>query len=313
MNLPHLHLLLNHVPTIGTIVAVGLLWLALIRKQEGLTRVALEAFCVVTLVTLPAYLSGVGTQPIISEMPGVDAPAILRHHDAAFVASVVMVATGFLAWLALWKSRRHAGVSKAHLVVVLAMSIMTLGLMGRAANIGGEIRHPEMLDPAAEAAETAQVAEGSLTVAIAEFVNDSPVVWPSLEALHFIGLWLLFGVVVVVNIRLLGMLPQASFAALHRLLPWAALGLCVNLVTGMLFVVAQPAQYMQNVAFFWKIGLLLLAGAHLLYLTGFDEPWEVGPGARVPFRPKALAVTGIVAWFGVMYFGRMLPFIGNAF
>ena len=313
MNLPHLHLLLNHVPTIGTIIAVGLLWLALIRKQEGLTRVALEAFCVVTLVTLPAYLSGVGTQPLIAEMPGVATPAILRHHDAALVASLVMVVTGFLAWLALWKSRRHAGVTKAHLVAVLAMAILTLGLMGRAANIGGEIRHPEMLDPAVEAAETAEVAEDSLTVALANFVNDNPWVWPSLEAMHFIGLWLLFGVVVVVNLRLLGMLPQASFAALHRLLPWAVLGLCVNLLSGMLFVVAMPGQYVENIAFFWKIVLLLVAGAHLLYLTGFDEPWEVGPGGRVPLRPKALALVGIVAWVGVMYYGRMLPFIGNAF
>ena len=61
MNAPHLHLILNHVPTIGSAIALGLLLLGLLRRQEALTRVSLEVFYVVALLTLPAYLSGVAT------------------------------------------------------------------------------------------------------------------------------------------------------------------------------------------------------------------------------------------------------------
>jgi hypothetical protein len=57
----------------------------------------------------------------------------------------------------------------------------------------------------------------------------------------------------------------------------------------------------------------MLAGLSLLYTTAFEGPWWVGAGQDAPLRVKAVAATAIVSWVGVMYFGRMLPFIGNAF
>ena len=61
------------------------------------------------------------------------------------------------------------------------------------------------------------------------------------------------------------------------------------------------------------MGLLLLAGLDVLYLTVFDAPWAVGAGDEAPPFEKAMAASALVMWVGVMYFGRMLPFIGNAF
>ena len=72
-------------------------------------------------------------------------------------------------------------------------------------------------------------------------------------------------------------------------------------------------QYMTNVSFFWKIGFLLLAGINLLYVTAFDEPWQVGAGEEASWGNKAIAFSAIASWVCVMYFGRMLPFLGNAF
>jgi uncharacterized membrane protein len=112
---------------------------------------------------------------------------------------------------------------------------------------------------------------------------------------------------------MLGMMKAASFPSLHRMLPWGLLGLSINVISGMMWVIATPEQYMTNVSFFWKMGLLLLAGFQLLYLTTFDEPWNVGPGDEAPFKTKAVAASGILLWVCVMYFGRMLPFLGNAF
>ena len=39
----------------------------------------------------------------------------------------------------------------------------------------------------------------------------------------------------------------------------------------------------------------------------------MGPGDEAPTSAKVIAATSIFLWFGVMYWGRMLPFIGNAF
>lgn len=313
MALSHLHLVLNHIPVIGTVVAIGLLLLAFIRRSDDLRRVSLEIFVIVAFLTLPVYLTGVGAQPIIIDSPGVSAALIEAHHNAALLAFLFMLLTGIAAWLGLWQYRRIARVRTGTMGVVLLLGVVTLASMGRAANLGGDIRHPEI--SGLEIARLADENPGSgwLTAqGVAELATGRVWVWPAAEALHFIGLWLLFGVVLLVNLRMLGLMKQASFPALHRLLPWGMLGLAINIVTGMIFVIAAPGQY-ANPAFYWKIGLLLAAGFNLLYLTVFDEPWAVGAGQDAPITAKTLAGSAIVLWIGVMYFGRMLPFLGDAF
>ena len=62
INLPHLHLLMNHVPTVGTVVALGLFILSLARRSEHLKHAALEVFFLIALATLPVYLTGVAAQ-----------------------------------------------------------------------------------------------------------------------------------------------------------------------------------------------------------------------------------------------------------
>lgn len=311
MNVPHLHLLLNHVPTVGTAIAIGLLLLSLIRRNTHLTRVSFEVFCVVALLTLPVYLSGVATGMTLEKLPDISKAAIARHHDQAMLSFLFMLLTGGAAWMGVWRFRRVGNLSTANVAIVLVLSLLTIGGMATTATIGGEIRHPEILAPG----ETAPTAPPALLTAysVQRFVLDNTWVWPSCETLHFIGLWLLFGVVVLVNMRLLGMMSAAPFSAFHRLLPWGVLGLGINLLTGMFWVIATPEQYMTNISFGWKMGLLLFAGADLLYLTTFDGPWNVKAGERAPALGKAVAVSAIALWIGVMYFGRMLPFLGNAF
>jgi hypothetical protein len=97
----------------------------------------------------------------------------------------------------------------------------------------------------------------------------------------------------------------------HRLLPWGMLGFGANLITGMLFFVALPAQYIKNVPFQWKIIFLVIAGANFLYLTVFRKGSNDGYAPNV--AEKAMAVASILSWLVVLYAGRMLPYLGNAF
>jgi hypothetical protein len=137
--------------------------------------------------------------------------------------------------------------------------------------------------------------------------------WPTCETLHFIGLTLLMGVVLLVDLRVLGVLRGVSFTSLHRLLPWAAFGFGVNVVTGILFFVGNPGQYTGNRVFYWKLILVLLAGLNALYFTILEEPWALGPKDNAPFTAKIAAATAMVLWVGVMYCGSMLPFLGTSF
>lgn len=308
MDLTHIHLLLNHFPTIGNIIGGGLFVVSLFTKGDDLKRASLVVLLGISLIAIPTYMSGNGAQEAIKSLPGVSKSMIETHEGAALVAMGFMQVTGAFAWLGLWQLRRLARIPRWNLGVILVLTLVTLGLMTRAANLGGDIRHAEI-----RASEETVTTEGALARTIGSFVTETPWMWPTCETLHFIGLTLLMGVVLLVDLRVLGVLKGVSFASLHRLLPWAAIGFGVNVITGILFFVGIPAQYTGNRAFYWKLALVMLAGLNAVYFTVLEEPWELGPGEDAPLTAKVAAASAMLLWVGVMYCGSMLPFLGNSF
>jgi hypothetical protein len=150
---------------------------------------------------------------------------------------------------------------------------------------------------------------------ISHAMTSAPWTWPICETLHFVGMALLMGVVGTVDLRMLGFMKRLPFAPLHRLLPWGIAGFVINLITGVLFFVGDPYQYKDNGAFLFKIAFIVLAGINVLifYVVPYRQVEAMGPGDDAPFSAKAIAAASIFLWVGVMYWGRMLPFIGNAF
>ena len=143
-----------------------------------------------------------------------------------------------------------------------------------------------------------------------------PWLWPLCETLHFIGLALLVGIAGVLDLRMLGMAKGLPLGPLQKLMPFAILGFTINLITGFLFFTGDPFQYIHNVAFAFKLLFIGLAGVNviLFYVTGLYRHVDgVGAGHDAPPAAKLAAAVSLFLWIGVMYWGRMLPFIGNAF
>ena len=148
-------------------------------------------------------------------------------------------------------------------------------------------------------------------------MTATPWLWPLCETLHFVGLALLIGVAGLFDLRMLGFVRRVSLAAVMELRPWAALGLAINLVTGVMFFVGAPDQYVHNPAWWAKVTFILIAGLNILAFELSPRAkalvQEVGPGDNTPLRLKLAGGVSLFSWFAVLYFGRMLPFIGNAF
>ena len=315
VNLVHVHLLLNHFPIIGTIVGLGLFLIALIGKSADLQRGSLVVFLGIALLTFPTYMSGSASQDAIRYLPGVPLQMITAHQDAALLAFLFMEITGAFSWFGLWEYRRNTRIGKGTLAAVLLLSLVTVGLMANAGNLGGKIRHEEIMF-SAEVAPTANTGIAGLGLdadGIGKFVRETKWVWPTLQTLHFMGLSLLLGVVFVVNLRLLGVMKGVSYSAVHRLLPWGVLGFALNVCTGMCYWLAAPYQYTLNPLFYWKIIFIMAAGVNAIYLTLFDEPWALRVGDEAPLRGKLIAASVVALWIGVIFCGIMLPFLGNAF
>jgi hypothetical protein len=136
--------------------------------------------------------------------------------------------------------------------------------------------------------------------------------WPLCETLHFFGMALLIGGVGILDLRMLGVAKGLPVAPLQRLIPWAVFGFVINLITGAIFVSAAPGNYNTSITFRLKVLFILLAGVNVLwfYASGLARRVDaLGPGEDAPRAAKIIAAISLVLWVGVMFWGRMLPFL----
>jgi hypothetical protein len=313
-NSAHIHVLLNHVPTVGFGLGLALFLFALLKRNDTLVRVGLAVFFIVANIAIATFVSGNGAEATLKGRPDVSQVAIRAHEDAALFAFIAMEFTGFFSWLALWQWRKMGRLPGWNIPVLLVLSLLSFALMANAANLGGEIRHEEIRWASTPAPNPATDAEATgVARAVGSFVAGRTWVWPACETIHFIGLCLLFTVVLIVDLRVLGMIRSVSFAAVFQLLPIGMLGFGLNLITGMMFFLGNPGQYVHNGTFFWKIVFVLLGGFNVLYFTMDEQPWKAESGEEAPFSAKLAAASAMFIWAAVLFCGHMLPFIGNAF
>jgi len=149
-----------------------------------------------------------------------------------------------------------------------------------------------------------------LSTSLSAAVTGNAWVWPVLETLHFAGLSLLIGTIGLFDLRLLGMAKGLPPALMLRLIPWGMGGFAVNVVTGVLFFVGEPGNYVNNIAFYCKMAFVALAGINVLvfYLTMAKRVEALGPGDDAPFGAKVVAAASLALWIGVMAAGRLLTF-----
>jgi hypothetical protein len=143
-----------------------------------------------------------------------------------------------------------------------------------------------------------------------------PWIWPACETLHFIGLALLVGCVGVFDLRLLGMAKGLQVEPLQRLMPWGIAGFVINFITGVMFFAGDPYQYINNTAFWMKMLFIGLAGANVMvfYAMGLNRQVEaIGAGEDAPRLAKVVAAVSLASWLGVVFWGRMMPFLGTSF
>jgi formate hydrogenlyase subunit 3/multisubunit Na+/H+ antiporter MnhD subunit len=143
MSFVHLHLLLNHVPMIGTLFVLVLLAVAFWKRSDAMGKLALVLLVGISLVTAIVFLTGEPAEEAVENVAGVSEAVIHRHEDAANVALVGASLLGaFSVALLVWYRRRPLPrwTVGASLMAVLSAS----GVMAWTANLGGQIRHTEI-------------------------------------------------------------------------------------------------------------------------------------------------------------------------
>jgi len=310
MYFPHLHLLLNHFPIIGTMVGAGLFLISFLAKTEDVRRSSLIVFVVMALLTIPAFMTGVGAQEKMVADSSVSNTLIQRHEGAAELAVWFMEITGALAVIALWQYIRRESPARWNTSAILVFSLATVGLMARTGNTGGEIRHLEVRS--AQEGTAAEVAMAYFEPSPAKFTRlmiANKWWWAFMMDLHFLGLVVLVGTIGLFNLRVLGFAKQIPVAALNKLVPWGIAGFGINVLTGLLAFIGMPTFYSHDIAFVLKMVAVLLAVTTLglfYQMSAFRDCEAVGPGQDAPPRAKFIAGISLVLWFAVIVLGRYI-------
>ena len=144
--------------------------------------------------------------------------------------------------------------------------------------------------------------------ALGTAIRDSQWLFPVIEAVHLLGLAMMGGFVLLVDMRLMGLsMPRKPVAALAReIQPWLIGALSVMLITGLLLYTSEPLKLYYNPAFWMKMSFLTSA---IVYTFTVRRAVLAADETRVgPVWGKLVALVSIALWAGVGVGGRAIGF-----
>ena len=167
---------------------------------------------------------------------------------------------------------------------------------------------------------TQSILESIQGLSLANWMRYTNGAMPVVEATHVLAAVLLFGTMLVVDLRLLGLADsQRAYTRVSRetlRLTWLAFG--VSVITGSLMFTTSPLTYFFNWAFQWKalafLGAALNMAVFQLLTARGVATWDAGAGAGVgvgALPPRAARVAGLVSvllWAAVVLLGRWIGF-----
>jgi hypothetical protein len=150
------------------------------------------------------------------------------------------------------------------------------------------------------------------STSIGTFVRESPSLWayPTVLFLHSIGLASLVGINTAVDLRVLGVAPSIPLKPFGRLIPLMWIGFAVNLISGILLMLASASTLMRNPTFYVKMVFVTLGviGIWLLDKHVFSKSFH---GDRdLVTRDKVLAAASLFCWVGAIVSGRLIAYLG---
>jgi hypothetical protein len=147
---------------------------------------------------------------------------------------------------------------------------------------------------------------------IAVFVNTAGATYPIVEALHVIALSLVFGTILIVDLRLLGFasMSRPFTRVAHDLLRVTWAGFVLAVITGVLLFLPNAGSLYLNTPFQIKMVLLVLAGLNM-FVFELITARNVGTWDLTSPPPNSARIAGILSislWTAVIVFGRLIGF-----
>lgn len=144
------------------------------------------------------------------------------------------------------------------------------------------------------------------------WVAQSDYGYPSILTLHALGMALVVGVILIIDLRVLGVARVIPLASLQRYFLVVWIGLAINLCSGSLLFAANYSAFIKNTAFITKILMLLTAGVgtfllakelRISALLTTDGSADVASG-----KARLIAFVCVLLWLGAITAGRIVGY-----
>ena len=134
------------------------------------------------------------------------------------------------------------------------------------------------------------------------WIRESPslLVFPTFLIVHAFGMAFLAGTNAALDLRILGFAPRVPLAAMERFFPVLWFGFVINLISGLLLLIAYPTKALTNPVFYVKLGCI--AGGMIVMTLIRTRAIREGQ------KTNALAVVSLVLWAGAIVAGRLLAY-----
>ena len=139
---------------------------------------------------------------------------------------------------------------------------------------------------------------------LSDAIRRSVWAYPALETIHIASFAVVFGSLMVLELRVFGAAPAIPLSPLARLaVPVALTAFSIAAAAGLLMLISSASEIVLNPAFQLKVGLIALAGVNAW--------WFHRRGSLVLHDglAKAQSLLSIMLWMGVIACGRLIAYV----
>jgi hypothetical protein len=146
---------------------------------------------------------------------------------------------------------------------------------------------------------------------IANTIRTVRWIYPALETGHYIGLSLLVGGIMLIDLRVLGFARTLPLRTMIGLLPFVWVGFIINITTGSLLFIYGATQFGSNHAFWLKMTFMVLAGlnAFAFDISVRHSKVDWVSTDRPPTYVKTFATLSFALWICVVTTGRWMAYL----
>ncbi|GAB1269985.1 hypothetical protein NBRC116493_32380 [Aurantivibrio infirmus] len=157
-----------------------------------------------------------------------------------------------------------------------------------------------------------QLLESFSETSLMIWVIESNYGYPIVLSLHAVGMALVIGIMLMFNLRVLGLVPSIPLSSVTRFFKVAWIGLAINLISGTLLFCGNYSAFLHNTAFLSKLSLLIAGSIGTWFLakevrnsTVIIQP---SPNELASKKAKIIAAALILIWLSAITAGRIVGY-----